>query len=302
MDKLHYLYKITNQINGKIYIGQSINTQKRWAGHKNQAKQPNPNQLISMAIKKYGTDAFEFEVIATCKSYEDANWTEEELIRQYSSLAKDDKGYNLSLGGETAPKSEEWKRMHSDWHASLTPEEKEIRSAALKKATLNQIATQGHPAKGTKRTPEQLQTLSKARRDHPVDYTFEKRQNMSQAHIGIKDTEETKKKKAERATLAWNKRNTERFATGEIKCNVPGCEVKNKASYRIIDGIRYCSMHATRLLVKGSFDKSPAHNKIYFTEEQIKIILSGIKSISSMSKDFGISEGVISKFKKAKSQ
>jgi group I intron endonuclease len=113
MDKLHYMYKITNQINQKVYIGQTINPNKRWGGHKTQAKKDEPNQLISVAMKKYGNENFLFEVIATCKNYEDANLTEEELIKQYDSLASGGKGYNLSLGGETAPKTEEWKTAMS---------------------------------------------------------------------------------------------------------------------------------------------------------------------------------------------
>jgi group I intron endonuclease len=113
MSILHYIYKITNKINQKIYIGQTINPSKRWAGHINQAKQDNPNQIISIAIKKYGQDNFSFEVIASCRSYEDANWAEEELIRQYDCLAFGGKGYNLSLGGEVAPKTDEWKQKVS---------------------------------------------------------------------------------------------------------------------------------------------------------------------------------------------
>jgi group I intron endonuclease len=110
---MHYLYRITNLINSKIYIGQSISPNKRWAAHKHQAKQVNPNQLISKSINKYGVENFSFEVIATCKSYEDANYIEEQLIKQYNCLVNDGYGYNLSLGGEVAPKSEDFKRKVS---------------------------------------------------------------------------------------------------------------------------------------------------------------------------------------------
>jgi group I intron endonuclease len=149
-NKMHYLYKITNTINQKNYIGQSINVEKRWRGHKYQAIN-NPKQLISKAIKKYGADNFEFEVIATCKSYDDANYLKEELIKQYNSLARNGFGYNLSFGSGPAPKSEECKESMRQWHASMTPEEKEDYRQKYSIATIEQIETQGRYAQGTKK-------------------------------------------------------------------------------------------------------------------------------------------------------
>ena len=69
------IYKITNLINNKIYIGQSIDCQRRWAEHK-RAGQINPNSVknkrdynlpIHCAIRKYGIKNFQFEVIEECE-------------------------------------------------------------------------------------------------------------------------------------------------------------------------------------------------------------------------------------------
>lgn len=57
------IYKITNNINKKIYIGQSVNIQRRFKEHCN----PNKISAISQAIKKYGKENFSFEVIEECK-------------------------------------------------------------------------------------------------------------------------------------------------------------------------------------------------------------------------------------------
>lgn len=111
---MHYIYKITNLINSKIYIGQSKNPIKRWAAHKNEARRNNPSQVINQAMKKYGTENFTFEVIASCLDQDAANIAEEICIKQYDCLVSSGKGYNLSLGGETAPKSKEWKKKMSD--------------------------------------------------------------------------------------------------------------------------------------------------------------------------------------------
>lgn len=60
------IYKITNKINNKVYIGQSIDIQRRWCQEKNKAFNENDtayNQLLSKAFRKYGIDNFNFEVI-----------------------------------------------------------------------------------------------------------------------------------------------------------------------------------------------------------------------------------------------
>jgi group I intron endonuclease len=97
---MHYLYRITNLINRKIYIGQTINPYKRWAGHKSAAKpsKRTGNMFIASAIHKYGSNNFEFEVIACCKTQDDANYLEIELIKQYDSLSISN-GYNITSGG-----------------------------------------------------------------------------------------------------------------------------------------------------------------------------------------------------------
>lgn len=56
------IYKITNNINNKIYIGQSVHIKRRWAEH----CKPSSDSLISKAIKKYGKDNFTFEIIEKC--------------------------------------------------------------------------------------------------------------------------------------------------------------------------------------------------------------------------------------------
>lgn len=94
---MHYLYKITNTVNGKIYIGQTIDPVERWCHHKSQAR-VRCCQVISKAIRKYGSNVFIFEVIAISKNQNDANASETELVKQYDSHNKQ-MGYNVSLGG-----------------------------------------------------------------------------------------------------------------------------------------------------------------------------------------------------------
>ena len=97
---MHYLYRITNQVNQKVYIGQTSKFpySQRWAQHCYNARQQIQHPLYN-SINKYTTDNFRFEIIAVCKTQEDCDYTEEQLIIQYDSRNRD-KGYNIAKGGE----------------------------------------------------------------------------------------------------------------------------------------------------------------------------------------------------------
>lgn len=96
---MHVIYKITNKINNKIYIGQSINYEKRIKEHiyarKNEKK--HLNQIIDIAIKKYGKENFSFEIIDKSESNEETDFLERKYIKEYDCLVP--KGYNLLKGG-----------------------------------------------------------------------------------------------------------------------------------------------------------------------------------------------------------
>ena len=65
MEKISGIYKITNTVTGDFYIGSSKDVKKRWAAHKCQSTWKNyPNIPMYIDMQKYGTDKFDFQVIA----------------------------------------------------------------------------------------------------------------------------------------------------------------------------------------------------------------------------------------------
>lgn len=90
------IYKITNILNGKVYIGKSINIQERWKNHK---RVPNDGMAIHKAMKKYGIHNFIFEVLEEC-SKEQLDAKESYWIKYYNSYLGE--GYNATPGGEGA--------------------------------------------------------------------------------------------------------------------------------------------------------------------------------------------------------
>lgn len=95
------IYKITNTINNKIYIGQTVITEpKRWQQHIWYAKN-DPNKdcvILCNAIRKYGAESFKREIIETVDNNL-LNKQEQYWINYYNSCDKEI-GYNISLGGE----------------------------------------------------------------------------------------------------------------------------------------------------------------------------------------------------------
>ncbi len=92
---MHYIYKIENRLNSKIYIGQTINHEKRMREHIYGRK--SKNSIIDKAIKKYGKENFEFEIIDTTCNQEEADFLERKYIKEYSALKP--YGYNILIGG-----------------------------------------------------------------------------------------------------------------------------------------------------------------------------------------------------------
>lgn len=103
------IYKVTNLINGHIYIGQTkYSIQRRWKKHISDSydeKKSNKNSYFHSAIRKYGVNNFKIELVEEC---EDDFLNERErfwifTLKSYVGL-KDSVGYNLTLGGEGVKK------------------------------------------------------------------------------------------------------------------------------------------------------------------------------------------------------
>lgn len=90
-----YIYKITNKINNKMYIGQTITTIKeRMYKHYSNAKKATTG--IDFAIGKYGKENFIVEEICSCPN-EDLDDLEQFYIAKFDTY---NTGYNLTIGGQ----------------------------------------------------------------------------------------------------------------------------------------------------------------------------------------------------------
>lgn len=109
MQKIIGIYKITNLINGKIYVGQSIDIYDRWYQHKYKAFHETElayNSAIHAAFRKYGLESFKFEIIEQCDQ-EMLDAREQFWIKKLNSLTPN--GYNILQGGQSNRMAKIWK-------------------------------------------------------------------------------------------------------------------------------------------------------------------------------------------------
>jgi len=84
------IYKITNKINNKSYIGISNDILNRWKHHISKC-----DSKLHEAINKYGLENFTFEIIDTFDENKDLNHSESWYIRTFDSIKH---GYNTRKG------------------------------------------------------------------------------------------------------------------------------------------------------------------------------------------------------------
>ncbi len=157
------IYKATNKVNGKVYIGFDSNWPRRKKKHEQQAKNGNFKQYFHHALNKYGLDSFEWSVIKENAVLED----EILLIREHETFYETGKGYNLTMGGE------------GKLGYTISEETRKKMSESAKKRKV---------------TPERLAILHKnAQKMRESGHTEETKRKISEAHKGKNKSQDHRK-------------------------------------------------------------------------------------------------------------
>lgn len=95
---IFFIYKITNRLNNKVYIGQTRNPTRRWGDHKYLGKLKTSHTHLYRAMYQYGVENFSFESLVATKDQLHIDELEVEFIKNYNATNRDF-GYNLEGGG-----------------------------------------------------------------------------------------------------------------------------------------------------------------------------------------------------------
>ena len=169
-----YIYKFTNPLNHKVYIGQTVNLHRRFTKHRYDT--PKCHTKFGKAIKKYGIDYFKFEILFRIPSDNKEklsvilNILETSMISKYNSY---ENGYNSTLGGSSGS------RINST--PSLEVREKIRNSLKIHYSNHDNLRI---------RRKEQLNLI---RPKHKI-ISVEQREKISKALIGRKLSKDTKYK------------------------------------------------------------------------------------------------------------
>lgn len=121
-----YIYKITNTINKKAYIGVTTqaNPSFRWINHKSSIRCNRGCPLLQKAFKKYGEESFRFEVLIICFDENTFDF-EKEYITKYNTMSPN--GYNVAEGGKIGMSF--LGKKHSEETKKIIGEKSKLRNA-----------------------------------------------------------------------------------------------------------------------------------------------------------------------------
>lgn len=148
---MYYIYKITNLITNKCYVGFTNNPDQRWKNHKN-CKQFRP---LYNSMKKHGKENFIFEIVYQHENREHVLLEKEPFYIQYFDAYNN--GYNCTKGGEDT-NTEQMRKNASERMKNNNPMKKlRINKGSFKK---------GHKPKITAERNEKIKT-SKLGKNNP---------------------------------------------------------------------------------------------------------------------------------------
>jgi len=163
------VYKVTNIVNKKVYIGQTIlGLNRRRRLHENSKV----GWYFNKALAKYGKNNFRWKVLEHCYSKEEMDEMEFHYIKQYNSFGIG--GYNLTLGGDGVigfSHSEEHKNRISNLYKG-----KKFSAETLLKMSDSHL--------GHKHSKESKQKISNSRKG--IQFSEEHKYKIGMAHRGIK--------------------------------------------------------------------------------------------------------------------
>jgi group I intron endonuclease len=177
------IYKITNLVNGKIYIGQTkLTIEERFQQHKYNANSSYKKSRLYSAMKKYGVDNFSVKLIDEAGTQEESNEKEIDWINFYKSniYKHPNVGYNMTDGGggiSGYQLSEDHKQKISEAMKGMVCSEERVRKISESKM--------GHEV-----SDETREKIRQTKLSNPYNHSEETKEKLRQSSTGKQHTQE----------------------------------------------------------------------------------------------------------------
>lgn len=164
---LMYIYKTTNLITNKIYIGQhkkKLNNNKTYFGS---------GKLLKEKIKEYGIENFNNEIIEYCNNIDELNEREIFWIKKLDANNKDI-GYNITSGGKQKIPSEEFIKRCKDVRNDISEEKKQEWYKNISETMIKKGISKGenNPMYGKEYTKERQEKCAKSKKENKHKHKY----------------------------------------------------------------------------------------------------------------------------------
>lgn len=208
------IYRITNVVNGRFYIGFTRCFQLRWNKHSSDLKRnKHPNTFLQNDYNVCGDDAFSFSVLEVVEATID-NDSRVLLEQQYLDLYYDRKVQCYNIQNKAAPEPSTYSHNPEITRKKNSRPMPQHTKEALRKANLGRKLSEEHLQKlreakaGRKLSPEHREKAIKnlVRKHLLVSLSEETKRKISLAKLGKKHSQETKDKIGESNRKRWTER------------------------------------------------------------------------------------------------
>lgn len=249
------IYLVTNMVNDKMYVGQTIRSlAERRTKHIYASLTNKDNGYFHNALRVYGVDNFKWEIVHNCSNTNILNLLEIFYIGYYDTF---NNGYNLNAGGKNASMSEETRAKISGENHPMYGKHHTIETK--KKMSLSHSG-KNNPNYGK---------LGKDSYNYGRKHTAETKLKISKAHVGFKHSVETKLKMCGENNSMYGK-TVSKETKKKISLALKG---KNNPNYgkRGKDNPNYGKKRSVEIIQKTSGKNSPVasaviiNNKYFYT-------------------------------------
>lgn len=201
---MNYIYKITNDITNKIYIGQTTKTiEKRWQEHLKEALNTNSkkNTALYASMRKYGIEHFHIELVEEVDESISLDEREQYWIAFYNSYGQP-YGYNETIGGNLFSKDINPMNVPEIRHKVSDSQKKNSywKTEEHRECQRQRWLGENNPAK---KEENRLKTSERVSGSNNPACRSEVKEKIRNKALGRKASDETKKKMSENNGRYW---------------------------------------------------------------------------------------------------